>query len=96
VAGGGTIPRRRDVSPLLAGITLHRQSPTPRRRHATARSRRTFTRRPPVCSRAAEITSLPWSAVPLAVASTALAEQIGALFGGGCVARRSHWPNSNR
>jgi hypothetical protein len=81
MAGDETIHRGGDVIPLRAGITLHRRSPTPRRRHVAPRSHRTFTRRPPVCSRADDVTSFPWKAVPLNLASAALAEQTGTLLG---------------
>jgi hypothetical protein len=38
-------------------------------------------RRAPICSRPADVTSIPWSAVSVDVASAALAEQTGALPG---------------
>ena len=79
---GETIHHRRDVSPLPAGITSRRRSATPRRRHVAPRSHHTVTRRSSVPSRAADVTSLRWNAVPLDVASAALAEQTGALLGG--------------
>jgi hypothetical protein len=79
--GDETIHRGGDVVPLPAGITWHRRSTTPRRRHAAARSHHTFTRRASVCSRAANVISLTWRAIPLDVASAALPEQTGALLG---------------